>query len=79
MKIKYRDKIIESSSGKTILETIEGVGIKPFSMCRDGFCGTCKLNIVTGYVNYIKEPIAMLENNEILPCICIPKSDIEIK
>lgn len=79
MKIIYRGIVIESNGDKTILESIEDCGIKPFSMCRDGYCGTCKLNIESGDVDYIKEPLAMLEDTEILPCICLPKNDIIIR
>lgn len=79
MKIIFRENIIESLDNKTILESIEFFGIKPFSMCREGYCATCKLTIESGVVEYKNEPLAILEDKEILPCICIPKTDIIIK
>lgn len=47
-------------------------------MCKEGYCATCKMTLKKGEVSYIEEPIAMLDKNEILPCICIAKSDLEI-
>lgn len=79
MKIIFRNNIIKSLENKTILESIEIFGLKPFSMCKEGYCATCKLTIESGEVEYINEPLAMLEEKEILPCICIPKTDIIIK
>lgn len=79
MKIFFRNNIINSVDKKTILESIELFGLKTFSMCKEGYCATCKLTIESGEVEYINEPIAILDDKEILPCICLPKTDIVIK
>ncbi|AYV11510.1 MULTISPECIES: 2Fe-2S iron-sulfur cluster-binding protein [Shewanella] len=38
--------------------------------CRDGYCGQCIAKLHSGQVKWIKEPVAMLGNDEILPCCC---------
>lgn len=79
MYITFKEKTIKSIKGETILETLERAEIKTFYMCKEGYCSTCKLVIEKGEVTYIDEPIAILEKNEILPCISIPKTNIIIK
>ena len=62
----------------TLLEALEYKKINVFSECRNGFCGACKTQVISGEVSYIKQPIADLEANECLPCCCIPKSDLNL-
>lgn len=76
--ILFRDRIIVTDGNDTILQALEKNKIKPYSMCKEGFCATCKMVLKTGSIEYIDEPIAILEKNEILPCICKAKTDIEI-
>ncbi|QCI16436.1 2Fe-2S iron-sulfur cluster binding domain-containing protein [Buchnera aphidicola (Aphis craccivora)] len=49
--------------------------------CKSGYCGTCRIEIIQGKVNYlIKQPIAALfKKNEIFPCCCKPNGNIIIK
>jgi ferredoxin len=79
MKIKFRDKEIDCKNKETILEAFKREKIKTFFMCQEGYCSTCKLTLEEGQVEYIEEPIAILDKNEILPCICLPKTDIKLK
>lgn len=46
--------------------------------CRDGYCGSCRTKLVNGEVKYIKQPLAFIGENEILPCCCKPVTDIEL-
>ncbi|QIR14637.1 class I ribonucleotide reductase maintenance protein YfaE [Shewanella aestuarii] len=62
----------------TLLEALEFKKVKVFSECRNGFCGACKTQVISGEVSYIKQPIADLEANECLPCCCIPKTDVNL-
>ena len=57
--------------------------LKPYgfySECQQGFCQTCKIKLKSGQVQYCQKPLMsdLLKDNEILPCCCIPMSDIEI-
>ncbi|MFB6349754.1 2Fe-2S iron-sulfur cluster-binding protein [Moraxella sp. ZJ142] len=40
--------------------------------CRQGYCGSCRMTVLakTGEIHYIKKPIAVLADNEILACCC---------
>ena len=63
---------------KTILESLEKAGVPTNSHCRDGFCGACRTKIVAGEVHYTTDPLAYIDDDEILTCCSIPVSDIEI-
>lgn len=71
-------KIIYKTKFYSLLEILEKNKIKTKYQCRDGFCGMCKINLNYGKIFYIKKPIAFLEKKEILPCICIPVTNIKI-
>ena len=47
--------------------------------CRAGNCGTCAVKLLRGTVKYLREPQAETIDGEILPCICLPTSDIGIQ
>jgi ferredoxin len=79
MNVNFRNQTIKANETETILEALERYEIKSFSMCREGYCATCKIILEKGEVEYIDTPIAILESNEILPCICRPKTDIIIR
>jgi len=79
LKIIYKEISIDyNDNQKTLLQTLEANGIKTFSMCKEGYCNTCSMQLLKGEVDYIEDPISYLEKNEILPCICKPKTDIVI-
>lgn len=65
---------------KTLLECIESENIEVHYHCRDGFCGACRITLKKGQILYPQgEPLAFVGENEILPCCCIPASDIEVE
>jgi len=47
--------------------------------CRKGNCGTCAIKLLRGTVKYSRKPEAEIAEGEILPCICLPTSDIAIQ
>lgn len=63
---------------ETILISLFNAGIESPNQCQSGFCGTCRCKLISGEIDYITSPIAYLRQNEILSCVAIPKSDIEI-
>ncbi|MDK2779549.1 MAG: 2Fe-2S ferredoxin-like protein [Pseudomonadota bacterium] len=63
----------------TLLESLEAQNIEVHYQCREGYCGSCRAQLLEGSVHYHEEPMAWLNDDEILPCCCIPKSDIKIK
>lgn len=69
---------IQSNSSNTILETMEQAGLEPEYNCRDGHCGACRCTLVSGEVEYVGFAMAYTQGDEILPCICKAKSDVEV-
>lgn len=63
----------------TLLESLESQQVDVHYQCREGYCGSCRTQLLEGDVHYVTEPMAWLNDGEILPCCCIPKSHIKIK
>ena len=62
----------------TLLEALESQQVELEYQCREGFCGSCQVQLVEGEVEYFAEPIAFVSEGKILPCCCYPKSDLTI-
>lgn len=72
-------QIIEQRPDKTLLESLEADNIEVHYHCREGFCGACRTQLLSGQVKYLTDPLAFIDDNEILPCCCQAIGDIEIK
>ena len=48
------------------------------SGCRTGACGSCAIKLLRGKVRYTRKPQFELHSSEILPCVCVPESDLEV-
>jgi|TARA_B110000116_G_C16702828_1_gene520678 ferredoxin len=66
-------------SAKNLLESLEAQNIQVPYQCREGYCGACRCKKISGQVTYIKEPMAWINDDEILPCVSIPTSDLTLK
>ncbi|GGO72898.1 ferredoxin [Bowmanella pacifica] len=64
---------------KTLLENLEAHKVEVHFHCREGFCGACRTKLLDGQVEYITDPLAYIDDDEILPCCCKAKSDLKIK
>jgi len=65
---------------QTLLECLENNDIKVDYHCRDGFCGACRVTLTAGEISYPNgEPLAFVGKNEILPCCCVPVTDINLE
>ena len=62
-----------------LLEALESQKVDLEYQCREGFCGSCQVQLVDGEVEYSTEPIAFVQEGRILPCCCHPKSDLTIE
>ena len=63
----------------TILQTLEEANIQTEYHCREGFCGACRCKLKSGEVDYTVDPLAFIDDDEILPCVTRPTTDIEIE
>lgn len=62
-----------------LLEVLELHGVAVEYQCRSGYCGACRLTLLKGKVAYCQQPLAFINNDEILPCCCMPLMDIELE
>ncbi|WP_192483293.1 MULTISPECIES: class I ribonucleotide reductase maintenance protein YfaE [Cysteiniphilum] len=70
VRIKLNDQIITIDNNElTILEWLEQQGITANFQCRDGVCGTCRCQLISGNIEYTKEPLAFIKEDEVLICI----------
>ena len=75
-----KTKVSYKKECKTLLNNLETHGIEVHYHCRDGFCGACRVTLLSGEISYPNgEPLAFIGENEILPCCCIPTTDITIE
>lgn len=72
-------KTVSFQHANTLLESLEIQDVAVQYQCREGYCGSCRTQLLEGQVHYIEEPMAWINDDEILPCCCIPKTAISIK
>lgn len=63
----------------SLLQSMEQAGIDTHYHCRAGFCGACRTKLVQGNVVYTTEPLAFVRSGDILPCVCIAASDLDLE
>ncbi len=74
-----QDQTVSFQHAHSLLESLESQGVEVHYQCREGYCGSCRTQLLEGEVHYTEEPMAWINEDEILPCCCIPKSPIRIK
>ena len=79
--ISVQGKVIPFTESKqTLLECLEQANVEVHYHCRDGFCGACRVTLADGEINYPNgEPLAFVGDNEILPCCCVPVTNISLE
>ncbi|MDC6118244.1 class I ribonucleotide reductase maintenance protein YfaE [Serratia rubidaea] len=63
----------------SLLDVLELHDVQVEYQCRSGYCGACRLKLVKGQVVYRQQPLAFINDGEILPCCCLPQADIELE
>ncbi|MCA1767348.1 MAG: 2Fe-2S ferredoxin-like protein [Idiomarina sp.] len=69
---------VDATEG-TLLEALEKHQLEMNYHCRSGFCGACRSTLKSGQVRYTTEPLAYVRKGDILPCCCVPESDLDIE
>lgn len=69
---------LQASGEETLLTSLEAAGLSVHYHCREGFCGACRTKIKEGEVEYTTDPLAFIDDDEILPCCCVPRSALKI-
>ncbi|MBE5252324.1 MAG: class I ribonucleotide reductase maintenance protein YfaE [Enterobacterales bacterium endosymbiont of Blomia tropicalis] len=68
-----------SEDHPNLLTMLEKQNICIEFQCREGYCGSCRTRLLKGEVHYAETPLAFVEQDEILPCCCKAKGEIEIE
>ncbi|EHM44783.1 class I ribonucleotide reductase maintenance protein YfaE [Yokenella regensburgei] len=63
----------------TLLVTLESHRVEVEYQCREGYCGSCRCRLLSGDVTWVTQPLAFIQDGEILPCCCKAQGDIEIE
>ena len=63
----------------SLLESLEAQNIDVQYQCREGYCGSCRARLLKGDVHYTEEPLAWVDDDEILLCCCIPRGPIQLQ
>ena len=69
---------VYSENYSNLLELLEELDAPVGVGCRTGNCGACLCICKTGDVDYVQEPGYGLESRQILPCIAVPRSPLEL-
>lgn len=72
------DGSFELLSGETLLEGLERQGYEVEYQCRAGYCGSCRTRLLDGKVEYLTEPLAYINHDEVLPCCCRPAPEARV-
>ena len=73
------DKCFEYKGEDNLLIALEKQNVDVHFHCREGFCGACRTKLVKGNVDYVIDPLAFIDDDEVLVCCCVPVGDIELK
>ena len=63
----------------SLLECLEQQKLTLPFQCREGYCGACRAELISGQVSYNQEPLAFVRDGEVLLCCCKPNGDISLK
>lgn len=62
----------------SLLDSLEKNNVQVEYQCREGYCGSCRCKLISGEVEWVKDPLAFMGKDDILPCCVKPKGDIEV-
>lgn len=78
MQITTNHLTFNLKQGETLLEGLERTGHQVEYQCRSGYCGSCRLALEEGEIDYQLAPLAMLRKNEFLPCCSTATSNLTL-
>ncbi|MDO5356143.1 MAG: class I ribonucleotide reductase maintenance protein YfaE [Conchiformibius sp.] len=77
-RITTTDSTFELPPHETLLDALERTGHQVEYQCKNGYCGSCRLKLLSGSVSYRDVPMAFVMPDEILPCCCRVDGDIAV-
>ena len=79
VRVEHSDSQYIIEDNTSLLVHLEKQKVEVHYHCREGYCGACRTKLISGNVEYQTDPLAFIDDDEILACCCKPTSDIEIK
>jgi ferredoxin len=83
VEFKKSGKVIEwRDQYESILELAEANGIEIESDCRQGYCGSCMVKLLSGEVDMESTDgldESDVDNKMILTCVAVPKTDVVLE
>ena len=79
LQVEGVSKPLEFHYANNLLESLEAQDVHLPYQCREGYCGGCRTDLIEGEVAYLQEPMAWINQGEILPCCCVPKTALTLK
>jgi NAD(P)H-flavin reductase len=79
--VTFRGEKIELLPNESVLEGLERHGLAPSWSCRAGHCQSCLMQACVGAVPSVAKASlkpSWREQGYFLPCVCVPKEDLEI-
>lgn len=77
--VEVAGKSVAFQHQNNLLESLEEEQVNVHYQCREGYCGSCRVRLVTGQVHYLLEPMAWLNDNEVLTCCSVPKTHLKLQ
>lgn len=72
------DSVVNLEEGESILRALEKTGHAVEFQCKQGYCGSCRVKKLAGKVSYKEEPLAFINEDEILPCCATAESNLRL-
>jgi len=66
-------KVLWQSANGSLLDLAEGLGLEPVYSCRVGNCGSCRVRLIAGEVDYEVPPVAKVAEGHALICCARPR------
>lgn len=70
-------QVVWQSANGSLLNLAESIGLEPIYSCRVGNCGSCRVRLISGEVEYEVPPVARMIEGHALICCARPKSQQE--
>ena len=78
VKVTTLDTEFELLPNESLLAGLERTRHAVEYQCRSGYCGSCRVKLLAGWVSYRELPMAFIAEGEILACCCVLESDVAV-
>ena len=78
VKVTTLDAEFELLPDESLLAGLERTNHAVEYQCRSGYCGSCRVKLLSGRVSYRELPMAFIAEGEILACCCVLESDVAV-